>query len=132
MATWDDVHRLAMSFPAAVERAPRDWRVGGRGFACERQLRTADLAALGDAAPSGPVLGVRVPDLGVKEALLAQAPDVYFTTPVLDGRPSVLVRLGAIPVPELAELLEEAWLDRAPKRLAAAYLTRHPGVPGPG
>jgi hypothetical protein len=73
-----------------------------------------------------------VPDLGVKEALLAGAPDVYFTTPNFDGRPSVLVRLGAIPVPELAELLEEAWLARAPKRLAAAWLEAHPGGSGPG
>ncbi len=57
-----------------------------------------------------------------KEALLADAPGVYFTTPHFDGYPAVLVRLGEIAVPELEELLAEAWLARAPKRLAKAFL----------
>jgi hypothetical protein len=63
-----------------------------------------------------------VPDVGAKEALLSDAPDVYFTTPHFNGYPAVLVRLDVIPVPELEELLVEAWLAQAPKRLAAAYL----------
>jgi hypothetical protein len=133
MATWDDVRRLALALPEVVERdGGRDWRIRGKGFANERPLRKADLEALGDAAPAGPVLGVRVADVGVKAALIAGAPDVYFTTPHFDGWPAVLVRLGEIAVPELAELLEEAWLVQAPKRLAAAYLEAHPGVAGPG
>jgi hypothetical protein len=96
--------------------------VRDKTFAWERPLRRADLLALGDAAPAGPILGVRVPDLGAKEALLADDPDVYFTTPHFNGYPAILVRLGEIAVPELDELLTEAWLCRAPKRLAAAYL----------
>ncbi len=81
-----------------------------------------DLKALGDAAPKVPSLAAYVPDVGVKEALLADRPDVYFSTPHFNGYPAVLVRLERIPVPELEELLVEAWLTRAPKRLAASYL----------
>ncbi|MGE5286879.1 MAG: MmcQ/YjbR family DNA-binding protein [Micromonosporaceae bacterium] len=126
MATWDDVRRIALVLPETVELSSRDgvpqWRVKDKGFAWERPLRRADLEALGDAAPDGPILAARVPDLGVKEALLTGDPDVYFTTPHFDGYPAILVRLDRIRAPELEELLVEAWLDRAPKRLAARYL----------
>ena len=130
MATWDDVRRIALALPETTERGTYDalpaWRVKDKSFAWERPLRPADLAALGDAAPDGPILGVRVADLGVKEALLADDPAVYFTTPHFNGYPAVLVRLDRIGVPELEELLVEAWLDRAPKRLAAGYLAAKP------
>jgi hypothetical protein len=63
-----------------------------------------------------------VPDLGAKEALLADDPDVYFTTPHFNGYPAILVRLERISVSDLEELLVEAWLARAPKRLAKRYL----------
>jgi hypothetical protein len=125
MATWEDLRRLALGMPGASERAGRDglaqWRVGDRLFVWERPLRRADLDALGDDAPTGPVLGVRVADLGVKEALLAERPDVYFTTPHFDRYPAVLVRLEVAEPTELEELVVEAWLDRAPPRLVRAY-----------
>ena len=126
MATWDDVRRLALALPDAVEGSKRDelltWSVKDKTFAWERPLRRGDLEALGDAAPKGPVLAARVPDLGAKEALLAEDGDVYFTTPHFDGYPSVLVRLERIGPPDLEELLVEAWLCRAPRRLAREYL----------
>ena len=126
MATWDDVRRLALALPETAERASYggtpSWTVKDKGFVWDRPLRRADLEALGAAAPDGPVLGARVPDLGAKEALLAAQPDVYFTTPHFDGYPAVLVRLERIDLAELEELVVEAWLARAPKRLAAAYL----------
>jgi hypothetical protein len=126
MANWNDVHRLALRLPQTVERSSRDglldWRVKDKSFAWERPLRRADLQALGDAAPSGPILAAHVPDLGVKQALLADDADVYFTTPHFDGYPAILVRLDRITLAELEELLVEAWLCRAPKRLAAEYL----------
>lgn len=53
-------------------------------------------------------------------------PDLYFTIPHLGGYPAVLVLLDEIGVDELEDLVVEAWLDRAPKRLAAAYLADHP------
>ncbi len=93
-----------------------------KGFVWERPLRQSDLRALGDAAPDGPILGARVDHLGAKEALLADDPAVYFTTPHFDGYPAVLVRLERIDLAELEELIAEAWLARAPKRVAQAYL----------
>jgi hypothetical protein len=126
MATWDDVRRIALALPETVERLSREgglqWRVNDKGFAWERPLGRADLEALGDAAPDGPILAARVPDLGAKEALLADDPEVYLTIPHFNGYPAILVRLDRIAVPELDELLVEAWLDRAPKRLAKEYL----------
>ncbi|RKN40612.1 MmcQ/YjbR family DNA-binding protein [Micromonospora endolithica] len=125
MATWDDVRRIALSLPETTEKPSYDglpaWKVRDKGFVWERPLRRADLEALGDAAPAGPILGARVPDLGAREALLADDPAVYFTTPHLDGYPAVLVRLARIDTDELTELITEAWYARAPKRLAAAH-----------
>jgi hypothetical protein len=125
MADWDDVDRLARALPGVDESTSygnRAWKVRDKAFAWERPLRRSDLEALGDAAPDGPILGVSVEHLVAKEALLADDPGVYFTTPHFDGYPAVLVRLGAIERGELEELLAEAWLARAPKRLAEAFL----------
>jgi hypothetical protein len=125
VATWDDVRRIALGLPETEEHPTYggvpSWRVRGKGFVWERPLRRADLEALGDAAPDGPILGARVPDVGAKEALLADDPAVYFTTPHFDGYPAVLVRLRRIGVDELTELITEAWYATAPKRLAAAH-----------
>lgn len=120
MATWDDVRAIAMALPEVEEGTSYGdvaWKVKGKGFVWERPLRKSDLAALGTAAPDGPVLGAYVPDEGVKEALIADDPAVYFTTPHFAGYPVVLVRLGEIAPAELTELVEEAWRVRAPKRL---------------
>lgn len=122
MATWEDVRGLALALPEVVERSPLDWRIRDKMLAWERPLRRADVKVLGVAAPDGDVLAVWVPDLGVKEALLAAEPQVYFTTPHFDGYKAVLVRLAEIDADELREILTEAWLDRAPKRLARTYL----------
>ena len=125
MATWDDVERLALALPETSEGTSfgnRAWTVKGKGFVWERPLRRGDLEALGDDAPDGPILGARVEHLGAKEALLADASGAYFTTPHFDGYPAILVRLDDISVEDLNEVIVEAWLARAPKRLAAAYV----------
>ncbi len=128
VASWEDVRRVALSLPDTGERfmhGSQGWHVHTKGFVWERPLRKADLRALGDAAPRGPILGVRVEHLQAKEALIADAPDIYFTTPHFDGHASVLVRLERIPLDELQELIVEAWLTRAPKRLTRDYIAAH-------
>jgi hypothetical protein len=125
VASLEDARRIALSLPATSEKVSwgsLHWRVRDKGFVWERPLRKTDLAALGDDAPAGEILGVRVADLEEKEALLAAEPDVFFTIPHLDGYPAVLVRLGAIEVDELTEVVTDAWLDRAPKTLREEFL----------
>ena len=125
MASWDDVRRIALALPETGERLSRElrqWRVRDKLFVWERPLRRADLEALGHEAPDGAILGARVEHLGAKEALLADASRLYFTTPHFDGYAAILVRLDAIGAQDLDELIVEAWLARAPKRLAEAYL----------
>lgn len=129
MATWDDVRRAVLALPETSELSSRgipEWRVKDKGFVWERPLRRADLEALGDEAPDGPILAARVPDVGVKEALLADDPHVYFTTPHFDGYPVILVCLDRIAVADLDELIVEAWLARAPKRLVKEFLDTSP------
>jgi hypothetical protein len=126
MAAWDDVSRIALALPSATEsqmRGDRAWKVADKLFVWERPLRKSDLVALGAAAPSGPILGARVEHLVAKEALIADDPTVFFTTPHFDGYPAVLIRLERISLQILEEVVVEAWLARAPKRLARAYLT---------
>jgi hypothetical protein len=130
MATWDDVRRLALALPEtgeALSREQRHWRVKDRSFVWERPLRRADIEALGDDAPDGPILGARVEHLGAKESRLADDPGVFFTTPHFDGYAAVLVRLDLVGLAELEEVITEAWLARAPKRLANAYLDARAG-----
>jgi hypothetical protein len=87
----------------------------------ERPLGKKDLRELGDAAPTGPVLAAHVPDEGAKLALIADEPDVFFTTHHFDGYPAVLCRLDELDDETLTELSGEAWACRAPKRLLAEY-----------
>ena len=126
MASWDDVRRIALALPETSERPSHggsaSWRVKDKGFVWERPLRPTDVRALGEAAPAGPILGARVEHVGAKEALIADDPEVFFTTPHFDGYPAILVQLDRISVDDLHEVVVEAWLARAPKRLAQAYL----------
>jgi hypothetical protein len=54
-------------------------------------------------------------------ALVHQQPDVFFVTPHYQNYPMVLVRLASVDPEELRELVVEAWLDRAPKRLVKMW-----------
>ena len=127
MATWATLRSITRGLPELEEQSPRDWRVRNRMVVWERPLRPADHDALGDAAPTGAIIGIRVSDEGVKHALVADSPDVYFTTPHFDGYAAVLVRLAAISRPELEEIVTEAWMDRAPRRLVKAWLAHRDG-----
>jgi len=124
MAGWDDVRRIALGLPETSEGTAHGntaWRVRDKLFVWERPLRRSDLEALGDAAPGGPILGARVEHEVAKQALIANDPDVFFTTPHFDGYPAVLVQLERIGADDLEEVIVEAWLARAPKKLAKEY-----------
>ena len=128
MATWRDVRRIALALPGTTEEGTSSgnaaWIVNKKFFTWERPLRSSDLKALGDKAPSGPILCVRTADIEMKEVLLASNPRVYLTTPHFDGYPAVLIRLPKISTKELKDVIEEAWLSRAGKRAVDAYLKK--------
>jgi hypothetical protein len=128
MATWDDVASIVGELQLTDERSPHEWRVGKKLIAWERPLRKSDreaLTALGVEPPEGDILGVRVADEGVKFALIADEPNVYFTTPHFDGYPAVLIKLAEIDQLGLREVIVEAWLTQAPKRLVQEYLSEN-------
>jgi hypothetical protein len=125
MASWDDVRRIALSLPETSEKNSRghaQWRVKDKLFVWERPLRQSDFNALGESAPDGPILGARVEHEIAKQALIADDPDVFFTIPHFDGYPAVLVLLEEIAAKDLEEVIVEAWLCRAPARLAREYV----------
>jgi hypothetical protein len=124
VADWEDVRRCALRLPEVTEGSGEhnQWRVKGKLFVWERPLRKGDVAALGDSAPTGPILGVMVADVDEKEAILAEEPDVFFTTPHFNGYPAVLARLERMPVEMLEAVAVDAFLARAPKRLVKEYL----------
>jgi hypothetical protein len=125
MVSLDEVGRMALELPDVSEgerHGTRAWSVAGKVFAWERSFSKADIKRFGTTLPpEGPIVAVRVADLGDKEAVLAEAPKGFFTIPHFDGYAAVLVRLDVIDERSLAELVEDAWLARAPKRLADQY-----------
>jgi hypothetical protein len=108
--TWDDVVAIGTALPGVevgTSYGTPALKVAGKGLC---RLRTDPDA-----------LAIRVIDMGEREALLQSEPDVFFTIPHYDGYPYVLVHLEAIGREELAELVQDAWRLRAPKRLVAAF-----------
>jgi hypothetical protein len=117
MADADDVRRIALGLPHVVEIESDgfDFRVDNRGFVWSypervpgqpRVIRT-DIAVL------------YVGDEAEKQALLLGEPDAFFTNSGYDGWPLVMLRLAAVDVDRLVELVVDAWRMRAPAELAA-------------
>jgi hypothetical protein len=126
MVTVEDAARIAMALPEATEgerRGTRTWFVNGKAFAWERPFSKADIKRFGDALPpDGPILAVRVSDLGEKEAVLSANPRAFFTIPHFDGYPAVLIQLTKVTKKALEEALLDGWLAVAPPNLVEQYL----------
>ena len=131
MTTMADLDELALAMPEATKDVSADGRpsylVHGKLFCCRRgRRRDAVDPATGERLDD--VLMFRVADLDVKELLLADERGVFFTTPHFDGYAAVLVRipqLALVDRDELRDLVVEAWLTRAQKRVAKAWLAAH-------
>jgi hypothetical protein len=131
MATMADLDALALALPQTTKDVSDDGRpaylVHGKLFCCHRgRRRDAIDPHTGERLDD--VLMFRVADLGVKELLLADDRGVFFTTPHFDGYPAVLLRisdLARLDRDELRDIVAEAWLTRAQKRVARAWLEEH-------
>ena len=111
MVDWETVREIALAFPEVEESTEGRiaFSVRGKGFAWEARER------------DGGGLAVRV-EGEEKQLLLDANPEAYFTSPHYTGFPAIQIRLESIGPDELRELLEDAWLIQAPKRLAAEFL----------
>jgi hypothetical protein len=128
VASFDDVALIALELPEVAEgerHGNRTWSVAGKAFAWERPFSKADVRRFGEQTPpDGPILAVRVEDLGEKEAVLAANPGAFFTIPHFDGYPAVLIQLRTVPGKALREAVTDGWLACAPPQLAREYLGR--------
>jgi hypothetical protein len=123
-----DLEELALGLPQATKEVSADGRpsylVHGKRF-CLQRSRRPDAVDPKTGERLDDVLMFRVEDLEVKELMLSDGRGIYFTTPHFDGYPAVLVRipdLTKLDRDELFELVAEAWLTRAQKRVAKAWL----------
>ena len=131
MATMADLDELALAMPQATKELSDDGRptylVHGKFF-CFHRSRRRDAIDPDTTERLDDVLVFRVADVGVKELMLADDRGVFFTTPHFDGYPAVLMHipdLARFDRDELEDLVAEAWLTRAQKRVAKAWLEEH-------
>jgi hypothetical protein len=126
-----DLDELAMAMPQTTKDVSEDGRpayfVHGKMY-CFHRSRRPDAIDPQTGERMHDVLMFRVADLGVKDLLLADDRGLFFTTRHFDGYPAVLMRipdLERVDREELRELVAEAWLTKAQKRVAKAWLAEH-------
>ena len=130
-ATVDDVHTAARGMPhVTVEQGGRDnpiYQVGGKSFVYFRTPRP-DAVDARTGERYDDVILIWVASEQDKRALVDDPDSPFFTTSHFDGHTSVLVRagrLGEVDRDEIVELVQEAWLSRASRRRANAWLADH-------
>jgi hypothetical protein len=127
MTTMADLDELAMAMPQVTKEVSDgrpSYLVHGKRF-CLHRSRRPDAVDPETGERMADVLMFRVADLDEKEVILADDRGIFFTTPHFRGYPAVLVRipdLEHIDRDELHDLVAEAWLTRAQKRVAKAWL----------
>ena len=131
MTTMADHDELALSLPQTTKEVSDDGRPSylahGKMF-CFHRGRRPDAIDPDTGERLEDVLMFRVADLDVKELLLADDRGVFFTTPHFNGYSAVLMRipdLARLDRDELREMVVEAWLTKAHKRVAKAWLEEH-------
>jgi hypothetical protein len=128
MATMADLDELALALPDTTREVSDDGRPSylahGKMFCFHRRPRPDAVdATTGERLAD--VLMFRVDGQEAKELILADPRGLFFTTPHFNGYPAVLLRIGdleSIDRQELRDVVVDAWLTRAPKRLAKAWL----------
>jgi hypothetical protein len=128
MTSMADLDELAMAMPQTTREVSDDGRpsylVHGKMY-CFHRSRRPDAVDPETGERMADVLMFRVADLGVKELILSDARQIFFTTPHFNGYPAVLMRipdLERLDREELRDTVVEAWLTRAQKRVARAWL----------
>jgi hypothetical protein len=124
-ARLDDIRDIALSLPEVVEGDGErpGYSVRGKTFVFFRAPRP-DAVDPDTGERMDDVICLHVPDLADKDALV-QADGPFFTTPHFNGYRAVLLRecdLARVTRDELEEVITDAWLARAPKRLASQFL----------
>jgi hypothetical protein len=131
MTTMADLDELALSLPNTTKEVSDDGRPSylahGKLF-CFHRGRRPDAIDPETGERLDDVLMFRVADLDVKELLLADDRGIFFTTPHFDGYSAVLMHipdLARLDRDELRDMVVEAWLTKAHKRVAKAWLQEH-------
>jgi hypothetical protein len=109
MADVHDVRRLALGLEGVeeIDCDGFDFRVRGRGFVWSYPDRSSGRRVL-----RTDVAVLYVGDEAERQALLLGEPDRFFSPPSYEGLPLVLLRLEAVDVPRLSELVTDAWRMR--------------------
>ena len=126
-----DLDRLALAMPEATKEISEDGRpsyfVHGKMF-CFHRGRRPDAVDAETGERLDDVLMFRVDGPEEKELVLADPRGIFFTTPHFNGYPAVLVRIPSLrrlKRDELRDLVVGAWLTRAQKRVAKAWLAEN-------